>query len=281
MVMNLDLMAFPGGKRRAFSLSYDDGVLQDRRLAELFRQYGLKCTFNLNAGLMGQHWIRSVPGRGDFDCSRVTEEELAEIYREHELGGHSLTHPVLTGQDSAQAMYEIIEDKRRLEQVAGRPMTMFAYPYGVYSEEVISLLRLAGYQGARTVRATHGFEIPEDFLAWHPTCHHNDPKLMELARQFVESRGPRVRLFYVWGHGYELDCDGNWEIMDELGQYLAEHREKIWFATNGEIMDYVNAFRRLEISVDGKIVYNPSAMDVWLRKDRTAVRIPAGAITRL
>ena len=37
-----DTLVFPGGKTRAFTLSYDDGVIQDRRLAELFRQHGLK-----------------------------------------------------------------------------------------------------------------------------------------------------------------------------------------------------------------------------------------------
>ena len=41
---------FPGGKRKAFTLSYDDGWPQDRPLIALMNKYGLKGTFNLNSG---------------------------------------------------------------------------------------------------------------------------------------------------------------------------------------------------------------------------------------
>ena len=36
-------LRFPGGKRKALTLSYDDGVRQDIRLAELLNRYGVKC----------------------------------------------------------------------------------------------------------------------------------------------------------------------------------------------------------------------------------------------
>ena len=39
------------GKNKALTFSYDDGVYQDARLAEIFNRYGLKCTFNLNSAL--------------------------------------------------------------------------------------------------------------------------------------------------------------------------------------------------------------------------------------
>ena len=39
------------GKNKAVTFSYDDGVEQDRRLVELFNQYGVKATFNLNSGI--------------------------------------------------------------------------------------------------------------------------------------------------------------------------------------------------------------------------------------
>ena len=42
---------FPKGKRKALTLSYDDGVEQDIRLIENMKQHGLKGTFNLNSGL--------------------------------------------------------------------------------------------------------------------------------------------------------------------------------------------------------------------------------------
>ena len=42
------------GKMKAVTFSYDDGVTQDQRLIEIFNRYNLKCTFNLNSGLLGQ-----------------------------------------------------------------------------------------------------------------------------------------------------------------------------------------------------------------------------------
>lgn len=281
MARRFDTLVFPGGQLRCFTLSYDDGVHQDRRLAELFRHYGLKCSFNLNSALLGAAEIWKNPGQKDLDVSKIQPEELATVYATHEICGHSLYHSSLESIGAPLAMYEIVEDKRRLEALAGKPIKIFAYPYGRYDDRVVEQLRLAGYQGARTVHSTYDFRLPADFLTWNPTCHHADPRLMELAARFVDAgedgaAKTEPKLFYVWGHAYELDRDDNWAVMDELAMYLYQYREKIWFATNGEIIDYVNAYRRLETSTDGSFVYNPSALDVTVRTGKEFVTIPAG-----
>ncbi len=269
MSIRFDTMLFPGGLSRAFTLSYDDGVTQDRRLAELFRSYGLKCTFNLGAGLYG---LESGPIH-----HRLEEEEIDRVYEGHELGGHGLYHSDLPAVGAPRMAYEIIEDKRRLEQHTKKPMHMFAYPFGTFSDEVARQLRMAGYEGARTTRSTHSFDIPEDFLFWDPTCHHADPQLMELAKRFVEGQTMGPALFYVWGHAYEFDGADNWNVIEELCRYIGEHREQIWLCTNGEILSYVKAFRGLEYSADGRMIHNPSATDLWFRPNRGAPeRIPAG-----
>lgn len=281
MERRFDTLVFPGGKTRAFTLSYDDGVIQDRRLAELFRQYGLKCTFNLNSAILGRQETRHDPGKKELDVSKLPAEAVSEVYRSHEIGGHGLHHSYLDSIGTPLAMYELIEDKRSLEQLAGRPLKMFAYPYGRYDHQVLELLALAGYQGARTVHSTHRFDIPENFLAWDPTCHHADPQLMTLAEQFVSGTDQNPLLFYVWGHAYELDGDHNWDVMENLSRFMAEHRDKIWFAANGEIIDYVNAYRRLEYSADGSMIYNPSALDVTVRSLTDYVTLPGGQTTRV
>ena len=40
------------GKLKAVTFSYDDGVMMDKRLVEIFNRYGMKATFNLNSGLL-------------------------------------------------------------------------------------------------------------------------------------------------------------------------------------------------------------------------------------
>lgn len=281
MERRFDTLVFPGGKTRAFTLSYDDGVIQDRRLAELFRQHALKCTFNLNSALLGRKETRHDPGKKELDMSKIDQREVETVYHTHEIGGHGLYHSFLDTIGTPLAMYELIEDKRRLEALSGRPLKMFAYPYGRYNQQVVELLRLAGYQGARTVHSTHQFDIPEDFLTWDPTCHHADPQLMPLAEAFVSGADEKPRLFYVWGHAYELDGEDNWEVMERLCRFMAEHQDKVWFASNGEIIDYVNAYRRLEYSADGSLVYNPSALDVTIRTLTDYVTLPGGQVTRI
>lgn len=281
MGKRFDTMLFPGGKSKAFTLSYDDGVVQDRRLAELLRQYGLKCTFNLGSGLLGHAETGRAPGRKEIDVSKVAPEEVTEVYRTHEIAGHGLYHSALNTVGTPLAMYEIVEDKRRLEQISGKPLKMFAYPFGLYNDQVAEMLALAGYQGARTVTSTHRFDIPRDFLRWDPTCHHRDERLMELAQEFADGVSFGPMLFYVWGHAYEFDGDDNWEVMEELARFMSGCADRVWFAANGEIIDYVNAYRRLEYSTDGLAIYNPSALDVTIRTASESAVLPAGRVTHL
>lgn len=281
MGKRFDTLLFPGGKSKAFTLSYDDGVIQDRRLAKLLRDNGIKCTFNLGYGVLGSVEIARIPGHPEVDVSKVAAEELPAVYADHEIAGHGLWHSALDTVGTPLAMYEISEDKRQLEKIAGKPLKMFAYPFGFYNDEVKTMLRLAGYQGARTVHSTHDFKLPENFLEWNPTCHHDDEKLMELAEKFVSGFSFGPMLFYVWGHAYEFDGRQNWEVMEKLVSFLTPHGDKIWFATNGEIIDYVNAWKRLEYSVDGSVIYNPSALDVTIRTAWNAVTLPAGAYTQI
>ena len=43
-------MRLKDGKSKVFTMSYDDGVVQDIRLSEIMKQNGLKGTFNVNSG---------------------------------------------------------------------------------------------------------------------------------------------------------------------------------------------------------------------------------------
>jgi len=282
MGKRFDTLVFPGGKTKAFTLSYDDGTVQDRRLAEIFRSRGLKCTFNLNSATFGHKEIARMPGRPEVDISRLEARELPQVYAGHEIAGHGLNHSALDTVGTPLAMYEVLEDRRRLEAIAGKPLKMFAYPFGFVSDEAVQILKLAGYQGARTVHSTGDFRLPQDFLRWDPTCHHGDEKLMELAEKFVSGFSFGPQLFYVWGHAFEFDGGNNWEIIERLADFMAPHADKVWFATNGEIIDYVNAWKRLEYSADGSRIYNPSALDVIIQTAfHTQVTLKAGCCTAI
>ncbi|MBQ1477893.1 MAG: polysaccharide deacetylase family protein [Erysipelotrichaceae bacterium] len=278
MGKRFDVLLFPGGKRKAFTLSYDDGVIQDRRLVALCEKYHVKGTFNLGYGVLGYQSPEGMP----FDISKVTPAEAKELYKNQEIGGHSLYHSDLTSLGSPYAIYEILEDKRQLEKIAEKPLTMFAYPFGFYNDKVKELLKIAGYKGARTVNSTYSFDLPKDPLALDPTCHHNDEKLFELAKQFLEKPVMKASLFYVWGHAYEFDRDDNWERIEELLKMVSPHEEEIWFATNSEILEYLEAYKMLEYSVDGSMIYNPTSTDLLIGTSfHTVEEIKAGTLTHI
>ena len=108
---------YPNGKRKAFNITYDDGILQDVRFVELLNKYGLKGTFNLNSELMRQEfeWVHE-SGRV---IKRLPERVVVDLYRGHEVASHSLTHPDLQYLSEEALWYELGQDKRNLEEVFG------------------------------------------------------------------------------------------------------------------------------------------------------------------
>lgn len=270
----LDSMRFPGGLAKALTFSYDDGVIQDRRLVPILNKNGLKGTFNLGSGVLG----KIDNAFGGVDISKIQPEEVKELYKGHEVAGHGLYHSSLTGIGAPAALYEIIEDRKRLEEYTEGMVRGFAYPFGVFDEDVKDMLALAGYEYARVVPSTGTFAIPDDFLEWSATAHHNDENLMDLARSFCEGKRFMMHpeLFYLWGHAYEFDQHNNWNVIEEFCEYVGKFKDTVWFATNIEICDYINAYKRLLYSADARWIYNPTSTKLWLGIRRDVYEIEPG-----
>lgn len=276
------MMRFPGGKQKAVTLSYDDGVEQDIRLIEIMKKNGLKGTFNLNSGLYRAE--SAVYPEGTIH-RRLSERSASELYVKSgmEVAVHGLTHPYLEELPDHICMAEILKDRENLEKQFEVIVRGMAYPFGTYSESVIETLKKAGIVYARTIQSTHDFKLPTEWLLLNPTCHHKDPRLMELAEQFLENqRNPHGKpmLFYLWGHSYEFEADDNWQIIEEFADYLGG-RDEIWYAANIEIYDYVASYKQLIFSMDGRSAYNPSATDLYLSWYGEPMCIPAGEKRKL
>ncbi len=267
------------------TLSYDDGNEQDVQLVETLDRYGLKCTFNLNTGLMPE--VRPVWREGKLN-RRLTPTAVKELYGNsvHEIALHSSTHAWLEAIPSAYAMKEILDNKVALEKLFERPVRGLAYPFGTYSDEVVDMLKSCGVVYARTVEDTKKFDLPKDWLRWHPTCRHLSRDLMALGKEFVENTPERhPKLFYLWGHGFEFERDNNWEVLENFGK-LVGHKDDIWYATNIEIYDYVKAYESLIWTTDLSIVHNPTATDVWVKvgqhgRSVKTIKIDAGQTVKI
>src|SRR5690606_24242468 len=68
----------------------------------------------------------------------------------HEVGSHTLNHPVLPGISPELAANEIRDSRDVLEQITGTPVTAFCYPYGKFTPALAECVRDAGYDSATT-----------------------------------------------------------------------------------------------------------------------------------
>jgi len=273
-------MRYPDGKAKAVTFSYDDGVPQDKRLAEIFTKYGMKGTFNFNCERM-----RAV---------NFTKEEIQEIFlsKGHEIAVHGAIHRANGNLRPIEGIRDVLECRLELEEKCGRIIRGMAYPdtgitlMGSFTtyEEVKKYLTELDIAYARTLGGDNdSFMLPQDFHAWMPTAHHGNSKLMEYIEKFLKLditpaayHASRVsRLLYIWGHSYEFDRANNWERIEEICERLCDNDE-IWYATNMEICEYVNAYKSLIYSADGHRVYNPTLFEIWIDIDSKLYSVKSG-----
>tara|TARA_B100000575_G_scaffold79208_1_gene61964 strand:+ start:6440 stop:7177 length:738 start_codon:yes stop_codon:yes gene_type:complete len=64
------------------------------------------------------------------------------------IGSHTHSHIDLNHCDDNIARYEIKDSKRYLEDIIGKNVDYFSYPYGSYSEKIKKILKNSGYKAA-------------------------------------------------------------------------------------------------------------------------------------
>ncbi|WP_437185222.1 polysaccharide deacetylase family protein [Planctomicrobium sp. SH668] len=122
---------------------------------------------------------------GSERCSREVTESIWmtwDMIREldankMDLGGHTVTHPVLAYSDPVEQEWEINQSKRRIETEIGHPITAFSYPVGQpdsFNEITKTLLEKAGYlwgfsfSGGFTRRGPHDpYDLPRVAVSPH------------------------------------------------------------------------------------------------------------------
>lgn len=269
----LTFMRFPEGKKKALTLSYDDGVIEDARLIDILNKYGIKGTFNINSGLFAPK--DAIAGTKD---RRMSAKQCLELYKDspHEVAVHGYIHPYWDKLPSDRIVFDVIEDRRNLENMFDRNIRGCAYPMGTFNDTAVEALRICGISYARTTVSTESFSVPTDWLRMPATCHHNNPRLFELCDQFLNNDpGRNNYLFYLWGHSFEFDDRDNWDVIEKFAEKMGGH-DDIWYATNMEIYEYVKAYNSLEFSADGRYVTNPTLIDVYIEQCPNVYKIPSG-----
>lgn len=229
---------FKDGKKKAVTFSYDDGVLQDIRLIEIFDKYGLKCTFNLNSKLLGNYG-ELVLDRKCIPHIKVNPDDVRTVYANHEVAVHTLSHPNLTMLDEKDIIRQVEEDRLNLSELCGYEVIGMAYPCGGTNNDdrVADIIKNnTGVQFSRTITSSHSFDLQDNLYRFNPTVYHNSEwdKMVELAEEFIKLETDKPQLLYIWGHAYEFDINNNWKKFEEFCEMLSGHKD-IFYGTNREV----------------------------------------------
>ena len=226
-------------ERAIITTSWDDGHPLDLKLAELLSKYGIPGTFYIPIERVKRGYM--------------SPDEIGEISRSFDVGGHTYHHVKLLWVPPEEAEREIIEGKARLEEIIGRRLSSFCYPYGEYNDRIVSLVKDAGFIGARTMRSltrrlNDPFRMGSTVYArdwqlsryiWHSVSSQDLRLLCFLLRGNLFLKGwDRIAMetldfvvgnggiWHLWGHSWELDDNGDWRRLESvLGKIssLSEH----------------------------------------------------------
>lgn len=126
----------------AVALTFDDGTADQYSFVyPILKQYRMRATLYVAPGLIGRPGYLSWAQAREMAASGLIE-----------FGAHTVSHADLAQLSRAEAAAEISGSRRILEQRLGRRVRHFAYPYGHHNEEIVSLVRDAGFLTATTTK---------------------------------------------------------------------------------------------------------------------------------
>jgi peptidoglycan/xylan/chitin deacetylase (PgdA/CDA1 family) len=219
-----------------FSCSLDDGHPSDRKAVEILSKNDVNATFY-------------IPIRNCEDRQILSKSEIREIGNEFEIGSHTHDHCFLKNLPIEEARYQVIDGKKKLEDMLGRQVSGFCYPGGKYGHKHVELVKDAGFQYARTTMnlcfdtGDRPFEIPTTFQ-FYP--HDRSVYLrnfvkggnwlkrfngLRLALQhenwidrlyaLFEHASEHDEVFHLWGHSKDIDELNAWHEFDRFIAHVA------------------------------------------------------------
>ena len=287
---------YPGFTLKAATFSYDDGVAEDIKTIESLNKYGAKGTFNVVAKFADgkDRLLGYYKDKGTTQAEVV--DYILDLYDGHEIANHTYSHPpvqlevgqssqdsygnVLNGVDANTVISQIADNHTYMKDLLGIEMSGIAWSYsGPYKRTdyrtIHNEILDSGYLYARNHTDSYSFDLPTDWFKWNTTC--SISKMPQVTDQFVALDTDEMKLLYIWGHSYEYANptrygSGDWNTLEENLAKLED--EGVWFATNKEVYDYINALNKVIYNVNS--VTNGSDITVYVQVNGKNVELEAG-----
>jgi peptidoglycan/xylan/chitin deacetylase (PgdA/CDA1 family) len=195
-------------------LSFDDFSPDNLRIDEILHTQGIEATFFIETA------------RPD------AREQIKELFeRGHDIGGHTIHHPGdIKLLHHVEAVSEIEGCKKMIENIIHRPITAFAYPRGRFNDDIVSMVKRAGFSEARTThvlqtRMPDPLRMPTTIHLYPDRKEYKGRDLMALSKFYLDDVIKNGGVFHVWGHAEEINRAGLWKTLEELVVFLGEHIE--------------------------------------------------------
>ena len=144
-------------ENKIVAITFDDGYLDNYTKAlPLLKKYNACATLYLVIDRHQNDW--SVKKNIKHNSGVLAAEE--KLSNEHvqemldsdvfELGGHTITHPYLPNTPLEDKQYEMLECKKMLETQFKTKISSFAYPFGIYDNEDVNIIKKGNYFNAVT-----------------------------------------------------------------------------------------------------------------------------------
>jgi peptidoglycan/xylan/chitin deacetylase (PgdA/CDA1 family) len=167
-----------GRGRGLVGLTFDDGYQDFAAYAvPLLRQYGFSATVFVLAGRLGGHnaWDATGPYKGLLTADQVCLAAESGM----EIASHGLNHVPLAEADDERLSAETVRSRAILQELTGRQIHGFAYPWGHVDARTAKAVQDAGYDyacavGPSSVIGRHS--IPRTPVFEHDTSWRLDAK---------------------------------------------------------------------------------------------------------
>jgi peptidoglycan/xylan/chitin deacetylase (PgdA/CDA1 family) len=148
---------------RHVAVTFDDGSesVLTNALPELEKR-GIPFTVFAIPGMLGQPVSWEPPPERLMSADELQTLSKSELVT---IGSHTVSHPSLLTLTESSARAELRNSKLKLEALLQREVTLFCFPYGDSSTDLVEWCRQAGYERVFTTLPRNAFETPHEFVS--------------------------------------------------------------------------------------------------------------------
>ncbi|MCX6731050.1 MAG: polysaccharide deacetylase family protein [Candidatus Roizmanbacteria bacterium] len=213
-------------KDNLISISIDDGHPLDLKTAEILKSKNIKAIFYIP--------IKNNTGRPTLGNKQIKELSQNPGF---EIGGHTYNHVDLTKVPLKKAEEEMRTGKEALEDIIGKKVTTFAWPWGKYNRTLLTLATKVGFKNTRATATINFNEVNSSDLLWYPNLlikPHSFISDMRNTMKRLDVYSTFRRVYYsnlshmdllnvidtkrkfFWFHSWEIDKFNMWDFLKNL-----------------------------------------------------------------